>query len=130
MDESIHEVFLEGREVIGNLLTLPHGEGVVAVREDDGGKLLFIGEEVATMDVSDGDLMIPPLKFAGGGERKKIVTCCCYPCNWAGLLSPPLGLFGDNGSAGLNKIIVCEHQEVGEGCGTCPCPYSSGYEVL
>ena len=71
MDESIHEVFLEGREVIGNLLSLPHGEGVVAVREDDGGKLLFVGEEVATMDMSDGDLVFPPLGFAGGGERER-----------------------------------------------------------
>ena len=51
-------------------MTLPHGEGVVAVREDDGGKLSFIGEEVATMDVSDGDLVFPPMGFAGGGEEK------------------------------------------------------------
>ena len=74
MDEPIQEVFLKGREVIGNILSLPHGEGVVAVREDDGGKMLFIGEEVATMDVRDGNFVLPPLKFAGGGERKKIVT--------------------------------------------------------
>ena len=52
-------------------MTLPHGEGVVAVREDDGGKLSFIGEEVATMDVSDGDLVFPPMGFAGGGVKKK-----------------------------------------------------------
>ena len=46
------------------------------------------------------------------------------------MLSSPLVLLGDNGSAGLNKIIVSEHQEVSEGCGACPCPYSSGYEIL
>ena len=71
MDEPIQEVFLEGREVIGNILSLPYGEGVVAVREDNGGKMLFIGEEMATMDVCDGNFVLPPLKFAGGGERKK-----------------------------------------------------------
>ena len=74
MDEPIKEVFLKSREVIGHVLTLPHGEGVAAVREDDGGKLVFIGEEVAAMDVSDGDLVFPPLGFAGGGERKEIET--------------------------------------------------------
>ena len=121
-------MFLEGGEVIGNILTLSHGEGIMAVREYDGGKLLLIGEEVTIMDVCDGDLMLPPLKFAGGGERKKTVTLAVVALGLPG--SPPLGLFGDNGSAGLNKIVVCEHQKVGEGCGTCPCPYSSGYEIL
>ena len=71
MDEPIQEVLLKGWEIVGNILTLPHGEGVAAVREDDGGKLLLVGEEVATMDVSDGDLMFPPLGFAGGGERER-----------------------------------------------------------
>ena len=128
MDEPIQEVFLKCREVIGNILSLPYGEGVVAVREDNGGKMLFIGEEMATMDVCDGNFVLPPLKFAGGGERKKTVTLAVVALGLPG--SPPLGLFGDNGSAGLNKIVVCEHQKVGEGCGTCPCPYSSGYEIL
>ena len=51
----------------------------MAVREDDGGKLSFIGEEVATMDVSDGDLVFPPMGFAGGGVKKKEncnISCC------------------------------------------------------
>ena len=74
MDEPIKEVFLKSWEVIGHILTFPHGEGVVAVREDDGGKLVFISEEVAAMDVSDGDLVFSPLGFAGGGERKEIET--------------------------------------------------------
>ena len=42
------------------------------MREDDGGKLLFVGEEVAAMDVSDGDFVLPPLGFAGGGERERL----------------------------------------------------------
>ena len=67
-------MLLKSREVIGHILTFPHGEGVVAVREDDGGKLVFISEEVAAMDVSDGDLVFSPMGFAGGGERKEIET--------------------------------------------------------
>ena len=67
-------MLLKSREVVGHVLTLPHGERVAAVREDDGGKLVFIGEEVAAMDVSDGDLVFSPLGFAGGEERKEIET--------------------------------------------------------
>ena len=65
-------MLLKSREVVGHVLTLPHGEGVAAVREDDGGKLLFIGEEVAAMDVCDGDLVFSPLGFAGGGEKRRL----------------------------------------------------------
>ena len=74
MDEPIQEVFLKSWEIVGHVLTLPHGEGVAAVRENDGGKLLLVGEEVAAMDMSDGDLVFPPLGFAGGGERKIITS--------------------------------------------------------
>ena len=52
----------------------------MAVREDDGGKLSFIGEEVATMDVSDGDLVFPPMGFAGGGVKKKKKENCNISC--------------------------------------------------
>ena len=48
--------------------------------ENDGRKVLFIGKEVAAMNVCEGDFVLSPLD-----------------------------LFGDNGSAGLNKLIVCEH---------------------
>ena len=88
MDEPIKEMFLKSWEVIGHILTLSHGEGVVAVREDDGGKLVFIGEEVAAMDVSDGDLVFSPLGFAGGGERKEIETSAVVnlgPGGWSHL---------------------------------------------
>ena len=88
MDEPIQEVLLKSREVVGHVLTLPHGERVAAVREDDGGKLLFIGEEVAAMDVSDGDLVFSPLGFAGGRERKEIVTSAVInfgPGGWSHL---------------------------------------------
>ena len=69
--------------------------------ENDGRKVLFIGKEVAAMNVCEGDFVLSPLD-----------------------------LFGNNGSAGLNKLIVCEHQKVGEGCGAHPCPHSGGDDVL
>ena len=39
-------------------------------------------------------------------------------------------MFDDNGSAGLNEAVVCEHKEVGEGCGACPSTHRGGDEVL
>ena len=39
-------------------------------------------------------------------------------------------LLNDNGSAGLNEVVVCKYQEVSECCGTCPCPHSGGNEVF
>ena len=45
-------------------------------------------------------------------------------------LVPPLFLFDDNGSTGLNEAVVCEHQEVGEGRGARPCTHCGGDEVL
>ena len=49
---------------------------------------------------------------------------------WAVWLVPPLVLFDDNGSAGLDEVVVCEHKEVGEGRGACPCTHCGGDEVL
>ena len=47
-------------------------------------------------------------------------------CGWF----PPLVLFDDNGSAGLNEVVVCEHKEVSEGRGARPCTHRGGDEVL
>ena len=69
--------------------------------ENDRRKVLFIGKEVAAMNVCEGDFVLSPLD-----------------------------LFGDNSSAGLNELIVCEHQKVSEGCGAHPCPHSGGDDVL
>jgi len=60
MDELIQELFLEGWEVIGNVLAFSHSKGVVAVGEDEGRKLLLIGEEMTAMDVGDGNLVLLP----------------------------------------------------------------------
>ena len=42
----------------------------------------------------------------------------------------PLVLLDDNGSAGLNEVVVCKDQKVSECCGACPCPHSGGNEVF
>ena len=42
--------------------------------KDEGREFLFIGEKMTAMDVRDGDLVLSPLGFAGGGERKKTVN--------------------------------------------------------
>ena len=39
-------------------------------------------------------------------------------------------MIDDNGSTSFNEIVVCEHQKIGEGRGTCPCPHGGGDEVL
>ena len=42
----------------------------------------------------------------------------------------PLVLLADNAPAVLNEVVVCEHKEVSEGSGACPCSCGSGNEVL
>ena len=70
MDEPIQELFLKGWEVVGNVLApLSHGKGVVAVGKDKGRKLLFVDEEVAAMDVCDGDLVLLPQGIAASGRN-------------------------------------------------------------
>ena len=41
-------------------LTLSKGQGVVAVRENDGEQLVLVVNQVAAMDVSDGNLVLTP----------------------------------------------------------------------
>ena len=73
MDKLIQQVFFKSWEVIGNLLSLAHDKRVVAMGEDDGRELLFIGEKVAAMDTCDGHLVLTPLGFAGR-ERKGLIV--------------------------------------------------------
>ena len=57
MDEAIEDVLLQGLMVVFDILPLSDLEGVMAVREDDGGKLVLVVQEVAAMQVSDGNLI-------------------------------------------------------------------------
>ena len=69
MDELIQELFLKGWEVVGNVLAFSHSEGVVAVGEDKGRKLLLIGEEVTVMDVCDGNRVLLPQEYTASGRN-------------------------------------------------------------
>ena len=60
MYESIENVLLQSLMVILDILSLSNFEGVVAVREDDGGQLVLIVQEVAAMEVGDGHLVFTP----------------------------------------------------------------------
>ena len=60
MDESVEDVFLQSLVVVLDVLSLANFEGVVAVREDDGRELMLVVEEVTTMKVRDGHLVLSP----------------------------------------------------------------------
>ena len=59
--------------VIFHILPLSKFERVVAVGEDNGRELVFVVQEVAAMEVSDGNLMLTP-----EGRYTKIR----YTCQW------------------------------------------------
>ena len=79
VDKLIQEIFLKGLEVVGNVLAFSYGEGVVAVGKDSGRKLLLIDEEVAAMDVCNGNLVFSPQELAASvrNNGKLIVSLTC-----------------------------------------------------
>ena len=86
VDKLIQEIFLKGLEVVGNVLAFSYGEGVVAVGKDSGRKLLLIGEEVAAMDVCNGNLVFSPQELAASvrNNGKLIVSLTCTQvCSWS-----------------------------------------------
>ena len=60
MDESVKNVFLQSLMVVLHVLPLSDLEGVVAVGEDDGRQLVLVVQEVAAMEMSDGNLALTP----------------------------------------------------------------------
>ena len=62
MHKPVHKVLLECRQVVGDVLALAQSQGVVAVGEDDGVQLLLIVQQVALVDMRDGNsaLMLQP----------------------------------------------------------------------
>ena len=60
MDESVKNVLLQSLMVVLHILPLSDLERVVAVGEDDGGQLVLVVQEVATMKVGDGNLALTP----------------------------------------------------------------------
>jgi hypothetical protein len=69
VDEQVEDMLLQSLMVVLDILSLSDLEGVVAVGEYDGRKLVLIVQEVATMEVCDGNLMLTP-EFEGA--RRKI----------------------------------------------------------
>ena len=60
MDEAVQDTFLQSWEVIGDLSTLAHTEGVVAVGEKDGLELALVVEEMVLVDVGQLNLVLSP----------------------------------------------------------------------
>ena len=60
MNESVEDMLLQSLMVIFHILPLSDLEGVVAVREDDGGQLVLVVQEVAVMEVGDGNVVFTP----------------------------------------------------------------------
>ena len=60
MDESVKNVLFQGLMVILDVLSLSDLEGVVAVGEDDGRELVLVVQEVAAMEMCDGNLALTP----------------------------------------------------------------------
>ena len=60
MDEAVQDTFLQSWEVIGDLSTLAHTEGVVAVGEKDGLELALVVQEMVLVDVGQLNLVLSP----------------------------------------------------------------------
>ena len=80
VDEPIQDEFLESWEVVGHLLALPHAEGVVAVREEDGLQLGLVVQQVALVDVGQLDLVLLPFTAQYDFEKREGVygTRCVH----------------------------------------------------
>ena len=68
MNKPVENVLLQGREVVADILSLAQGEGVVAVGEDDGEQLVLVVKQVASVEVSDGNLTFVPHEVAEGNK--------------------------------------------------------------
>ena len=64
MDEAVQDVLLQSLMVIHDVLSLSDFEGVVAVREDDGRKLVLIVQKVTAVEVCDRNLVLTPERVA------------------------------------------------------------------
>ena len=60
MNEAVQDTFLKSWQVIGDLATLAHTEGVVAVREENGLELTLVVQEVTFVDMTQLDLVLMP----------------------------------------------------------------------
>ena len=63
VNKLIQNVFLQSCVIVLNILSFSKGQGVVAVRENNGEQLVLIVNQVAAVDVSDGNLVLTPKFF-------------------------------------------------------------------
>jgi hypothetical protein len=70
VDKSVEDMLLQSLMVVLDILSLSDLEGVVAVGEDDGGKLVLIVQEVAAMEVRDGNIMLTPKGMNATNKRR------------------------------------------------------------
>ena len=71
MNEPPKNVLLQGWPVVADVLPLAHLKGVLAVREDDRGKLVLIVEQVAAMDVRERYRVVLPCHLGFTVEFEK-----------------------------------------------------------
>ena len=64
-------VFLQGWPVVANVLSLARLKGVLAVGENDGGKLALVVEQMAAMDVRERYRVVLPCHLVLAIEFKK-----------------------------------------------------------
>ena len=83
MNEPVENVLLQGSEVIVDILSLAQGEGVVAVGEDDGEQLVLVVEQVAAVEVSDGNLALVPHEVT---TNNTLIISLCRPLSSAASL--------------------------------------------
>ena len=60
MNEAVNNVLLQSLMVIFHILSPANFKGIVAVRENDGGKLMFIVYQMAAMKVRNRNVVFTP----------------------------------------------------------------------
>ncbi len=98
-------MLLKSREVVFDVLTPAHSERVVTVGENNGLQMMLILQQVAAMNMGDGNPVLSPHCRSG---------LCPLTHN------PP---------ALLNEIVVCVDKIVNECCGATSFPHGCGDQV-
>ena len=112
MDESVHDVLLQSRQVIPNLLRLAMSKGVLTMRENNGEELVLIVQQVTSLNMAYGNLAVwyfhPVLKEK---QANKVMIQWKQPL----YLLPfafHLLLSGHFDFTFLNEAVVSTHQEI------------------
>ena len=104
INESIEDVLLKSSQVVLDVLALPNSEGIMTVGENDGLKLMLKVKKVTSVDVGDGDLVLPP-------DCRRRPTAHQTP-------------------ACLDEVVVSENKEINKRCCTPSLSHCCGNKVL